>query len=110
VKSEAWSQGEIRAKALLESYKSQNYASLASRLTSSKPVELFEEVISAKPRIVVSAWGQKEDDLRLAILVEARKMPPWYSLVHRVSAYGFFIDPSGVISLMEGKDLWSHGY
>ena len=110
MKSEAWDQGVIRAKALFESYKTQNYDSLATRLTSTKATELSEEIISEKPRIVVSSWGQQELDSRLAILVEARKMPPWYGLVHRVSAYGFFLDPSGVITPMAEKDLWDHGY
>jgi hypothetical protein len=110
MKNLSWQQAEARAKTLIASYKAQDYASLAIRLTSSEPVELSKETISEKPRIIVSSWGQKEPDARLAILVESRKMPPWYGFSQRVSAEGFFIDQSGKIMSMEEKDLWSHGY
>ncbi|MDD4871905.1 MAG: hypothetical protein PHR77_15210 [Kiritimatiellae bacterium] len=101
---------EARAKALLESYKTQDYASLASRLTSLKPVDLSVEIFSEKPRLAVATWGQKEPDSRLAILVETRKSWRWFPGIHSVSADGFFIEKSGTIIPMKKKDLWNHGY
>ena len=109
MKDDLFRLAESRAKALLESYKTQDYVSIASRFTSPKPQDLSSEVISEKPHITVTSWGQREPDSRLAIIVETRRKSRWIA-AYKVSAYGFFIEQSGTITPMEEKDLWSHGY
>jgi len=109
MKNLSWQQAEARAKTLIASYKAQDYASLAIRLTSSKPVELSKETISEKPRIIVSSWGQKEPDARLAILVESRRkdfswinqarLCPWKKRISGVMGISVFISQFYVLSV-----------
>ncbi len=58
--------------------------------------------------IEVSTWAREHGHDKLAVMVEARRhrFLGW----SQVTADGFYIDSTGVISDFAEKDYWEHGY
>ena len=70
--------------------------------------ELQETLKLGQVSFEIGAWSKKHEDGRLAVLIHAfrYRFLGW----SQSTVNGFFIDENGVISEMQEKDLWDHGY
>ena len=111
-KKEIYKQCLDRVKASLDELKQSSYSELHGQLLDSDPYEVIflgsSELAFGKLSYDMGSRIQKEQDQRIAVIVEARR--PSILGSYHVLADGFFIDSKNCIIAMKQSELWEHGY
>jgi hypothetical protein len=110
--NENWKRGCSHLDDILENLKCKDYLALAAQIAAHGRTELSTDVVSARPSVITSSWGQRETDGSIAIVAEARYSSTIFGITlwDTVYAKGFFVTQNGNIKLMTQKDIWQRGY